>query len=87
VDVEVDEKYERRRGTSLPTSSILKNMIQYFETISNKLHFDFQFLEIRHDNPKLFPDYTMANLSNLDSNVLVDSACTTTLGPADCSTN
>ena len=30
--------------------------LQYFETISNNLHFDFQFLEFRHDNRKLFPD-------------------------------
>jgi len=27
----------------------------YFKTISNKLHFDFQFLEFRNDNRKLFP--------------------------------
>jgi len=29
-------------------------MIHYFEKTSNKLQFDFQFLEFRHDNRKLF---------------------------------
>jgi len=41
-----------------PPLQYSKNMIQYFETISNKLHFDIQFLEFRHDNRKLFPDYS-----------------------------
>jgi len=49
LDVDdVDKKYERRRGATLPAASILEN--------SNKLHFDFQFLEFPHANRKLFSD-------------------------------
>ena len=42
----------------ISTSNLHSSPIQYFKTISNKLHFDFQFLEFRHDNRKLFPHWT-----------------------------
>ena len=59
TDVEEDEKYERRHGASLLACSILKDYNTVLRNnISNKLHFDFQFLEFRHDNRKLFPDWT-----------------------------
>ena len=57
IDVDADEKYERRRGASMPASSIFKNWNTVLhKLISNNLHFDFQFLEFRHDSRKLFPD-------------------------------
>jgi len=51
-DVDVDEKYELKgEASSLPVS-LFNTQGQYFEIISNKLPFDFQFLEYRHDNRK-----------------------------------
>jgi len=73
--VDVDEKYERRRGASLPDSSIIKDYNTIFEQFL--INFTSTSSSLNFGTIIKIISWLDQNLSNLDLNVLVDSACTT----------
>lgn len=52
----MNTKRQSSRVASSPVSSIVKNLINSFNTVSSELHFGFRSLKYGHGNYKLFAD-------------------------------